>query len=283
MPIRALFINSDPPEERFRLGKVVELLRASRIETPIVWWVTNAAESAGGIANGMTEDQVRQYAPDLVIMDCSVGFERFPEGLQRSLEMAGTVFLYFEACPYSWDTEGFRRVGFPLAVDRRGTEEPLHPAYLARTPNVSTIELSHLEFAGGIFGVKPCRFQKLEARAAYILCPEEGGFLPLLTAPPFYDAKDPVWRHGHRYGSARKPYCFAGIRWRPNWAVLFACGMFNDQDIDRSENRKLLGAILTEIVEHRLGLDEWAAPGELEQIEFAEWCAILQWAGWFAE
>jgi hypothetical protein len=138
---------------------------------------------------------------------------------------------------------------------------------LATPPNDYTVRLEHLAFPGGLWSsaAGSVAFDRLEARGlAYILCPEEGGFLPLLTAPLSYEAKDPVWRPGISFGVARRPYCFAGIRWRPLWSALFACDLFSDAALGQADNFRLIAALFTDILlrkaarlDHRASLEHW--------------------------
>ena len=68
--------------------------------------------------------------------------------------------------------------------------------------------------------------------------------VPLLVAPGHYRAKDPVWQYGDSFGSAAKPYCFAGIRTQPSVVVLFSGIIFNDGMIGRRDNSAYFGAVI---------------------------------------
>jgi hypothetical protein len=87
--------------------------------------------------------------------------------------------------------------------------------------------------------------QRLEASSPFALCPESGGFLPLLTAPLECRLEPP---EEHPFGLARRPFSFAGVAWRPTPRVLFACDMFSDRMIHKAENAVLLRHLLSECV-----------------------------------
>jgi len=198
---------------------------------------------------------VLDFSPDVLLIEGDPGHRQLPEMLVAWLQESKAVSLYLRASPFdSTKIDGFQHARFPLAHSGSGDI-----AYLATSPNDSVVRLENVSFPGGLWtdASGALSFNRLETRGlAYILCPEGGGFLPLLTAPLSYEAKDPVWRYGNTFGMARKPYCFAGIRWEPTWSMLFACDMFSDSSLDLAENRRFVGAMFTDILRHRAAQEQ---------------------------
>lgn len=212
----------------------------SRIEPALHPWLLSSSDAVG-------------FEPDVVLVEGDPGLKALPPSLVDDLRQRDAAILYLRATPSHQtnplaerDTDGFASSGFPLARNDEG-----NAALLATRPNDYTVRSEKVALPGGIWtgAAGSPIFERLETHGhSYILCPEEGGFLPLLTAPLSYEAKDPVWQYGITFGPARKPYCFAGIRWRPIWSALFACDLFSDAALDRADNVRLVAALFTDIL-----------------------------------
>lgn len=275
--LRVLVLQDQPADDGFHhQALVTSLLLAGGCTVKRAWAIT-AADDWSRIQPALhpwllTPSDAVAFEPDVVLVEGDPGHKLLPPLVGDDLQRREAAVLFLRAAPFAQvnpleesATDGFALAGFSLARSEEG-----NAAMLATQPNDYTVRLEQVVFPGGLWtgAVGSLRFDRLETRGlAYILCPEEGGFLPLLAAPLSYEAKDPVWRHGITFGAARKPYCFAGIRWRPLWSVLFACDLFSDAALDRAGNFRLIAALFTDILlhkvqrsgrpDHRASLEHW--------------------------
>lgn len=275
--LRVLVLQNQPADDGFHHQMLVSsLLLAGGCTVKRAWAIT-ATDDWSRVQPALrpwvlAPGDAIAFEPDVVLLEGDPGLKALPAPVSDDLQRRNVAILHLRATPFAQvnplreqETDGFARAGFPLARSEWGGA-----AMLATQPNDYTVRLEQVVFPGGLWtgGAGSLAFDRLETRGlAFILCPEEGGFLPLLTAPLSYEAKDPVWQHGITFGPARKPYCFAGIRWRPLWSALFACDLFSDAALDRADNFRLIAALFTDLLlrkvqrldrpDHSASLEHW--------------------------